>query len=149
MNSNVWKIGSRWSDTGTKESAIIDIFRKHQIVFIGGKETDRFQKEVNIGDYIAIADGFLVNTLAKITSEAKKITDFGIYFSDEEKTRFDCEDWVFGAKVNIVELKDTIIYKKIGTLCKASQIEKEVIQKYDENLNRFEIKASTQKLDVF
>ena len=42
MNSNVWKIGSRWSHTGTRKSSIIDIFRKYQIVFLG-VETIRFE----------------------------------------------------------------------------------------------------------
>lgn len=146
MNSNVWKIGSRWSDTGTRESSIIDIFRKYQIVFLG-VETIRFENEVKVGDYIAIADGFDVNTLAKVISEPKKITAFDIEFTDEEKSRFGYEDSVFGVKVYIVELKETIYYKKIGAFCKAVQIENIVIQKYEENLNRFEIKASTKKLE--
>lgn len=37
---NVWKIASRWSYTGTKESSILDIFRKYGIVF-AGKKTEK------------------------------------------------------------------------------------------------------------
>lgn len=148
MSSNVWKIGSRWSDTGTKESSIIDVFRKHQIVFIGGDETDRFQVDVKIGDYLAIADGLSINTLAKVTSNPKMITAFGIDFSDEEKTRFHYEDWVFGVKVNIVELKDVITCTR-GKFFKAIHLRETVIAQYEKNLNRFEIEASTKRLDDF
>jgi Protein of unknown function DUF262 len=148
MSSNVWKIGSRWSDTGTKESIIIDIFRKHQVVFISGEETKRFQNEVKIGDFFAIADGLSINTVAKVISEPKKITDFGIDFTDEEKTRFDFEDWVIGIKVNIVELKETINCTR-GKFFKAIHLKDIVIKKYEENLNRFEINASVYKVAKF
>ena len=46
MSNNVWKVGSRWSINGNKESSIIDIFRKYQIVFLGSEERGRFLNEV-------------------------------------------------------------------------------------------------------
>jgi hypothetical protein len=146
MSDNVWKVGSRWSDTGTKESSIIDIFRKYQIVFLGSVERGRFQNEVKTGDYIAIADGFNVCTISKVLSEPMPITELGIEFTEEEKNRFTFEDWVIGAKVHIVELKNdnNIYYKERGAFCRANQINNEVIQKYDENQKKFEIAASTQ-----
>lgn len=146
MNNNVWKIGSRWSNSGTKESSIIDIFRKYQIVFLGAEERVRFQNEVKTGDYIAIADGFNVPTVSKVLSEPMSITELGIEFTEDEKNRFTFEDWVIGAKVHIVELKNenSIYYKERGAFCRANQITDEVIQKYDENQKKFEIAASTQ-----
>ncbi len=146
MSNNVWKVGSRWSINGTKESSIIDIFRKYQIVFLGSEERGRFLNEVKTGDYIAIADGFNVYTVSKVLSEPKPITELGIEFTEEEKNRFTFEDWVIGAKVHIVELKNdnNIYYKERGAFCRANQINYEVIQKYDENQKKFEIAASTQ-----
>ena len=146
MSNNVWKVGSRWSINGTKESSIIDIFRKYQIVFLGSEERGRFLNEVKTGDYIAIADGFNVYTVSKVLSEPKPITELGIEFTEEEKNRFTFEDWVIGVKVHIVELKNdnNIYYKERGAFCRANQINYEVIQKYDENQKKFEIAASTQ-----
>jgi len=143
---NVWKVGSRWSDDGNKESSIIDIFRKYQIVFLGSIERVRFQNEVKPGDYIAIADGFNVCTVSKVLSEPMPITELGLEFTEEETNRFAFEDWVIGTKVHIVELENdnNIYYKERGAFCKAIQISSEVIQKYDENQKKFEIAASTQ-----
>lgn len=146
MNNNVWKIGSRWSETGTRDSSIIDVFRKYQVVFLG-TERERFLKEVKNGDYMAIADGFTINTLAKVIGEPKKITELGINFTEEEKKRFTYEDWVIGVKVRIEELEniDSIYYEKIGTFCRAKQIENEVVEKFNDAQRKFEIKASTEK----
>ena len=149
MSNNVWKIGSRWSDNGSKESAIIDIFRKYQVVFLGTNR-ERFLKEIKEGDYIAIADGFSINTVAKVIGEPKKITDLGIDFTEEEKSRFIYEDWVIGVRVRIEELKseDSIYYKKIGAFCRAKKIGVEVVKKFDETQRKFEIKASTETLET-
>ncbi len=134
MGNRVWKIGSRWSVEGSNQSSIIDIFRKYQIVFLGSKERDRFKSEVKKGDYIAIGDGFNVNTLSKVLIEPLPITQLGIQFTDEEKNRFSFEDWVIGAKVHIVELKvnEMIYYKERGAFCEAKQISNEVITKYEQ-----------------
>ena len=59
---NVWKVGSRWSDKGTPDSSIISIFRRNSIVFVGEDTArERFQNEVKVGDYFAIADGYKVD----------------------------------------------------------------------------------------
>lgn len=50
----VRKVASRWSDTGCPESSILDIFRRHNVVFVG-----RFQNrfcQISVGDLIAISD---------------------------------------------------------------------------------------------
>ena len=53
--SNVWKIGSRWSEYGTWDSRIITIFRRSGVIFVGGYSAQRFFDEVSLGDYFAIA----------------------------------------------------------------------------------------------
>ncbi len=143
--SNVWKVGSRWSHSGTKKSSIIDIFRKHQVVFIGNDD-GRFKREVKRDDIIAIADGFSINTLAKVISEPASVTELNIEFSDGDKKRFYYHSSVIGVKVRIVELKDSIIYKKRTSFCSANKIAQEVHQKFQESFSRFEINASTKTI---
>ena len=129
---NVWKIGARWSTTGTSESLIIDIFKKYQIVFLG-EETERFLDEVKIGDYIAIANGLIVDTLGQIIDIPKSVTDLGFDFTEEEKSRFTYEDWVAGAKVNIVRLNVEDVFSCTrGTFFKANAIHDEVIEKFNQ-----------------
>ena len=144
--SNVWKVGSRWSKHGSPESSIIDIFRKHNVVFIGDNR-DRFLNAVKPHDYIAIADGFKIYILSKVISEPKPITEFGIQFSEEELQRFDYDDWVVGVQVHIVEIGDrSFSYKKMGSFFKANSIARKVENLYEEENKRFEITASTSYL---
>lgn len=44
---NVWKIASRWSDKGTPESTVLDIFRKYQVLF-AGRERDYIKNYVKV-----------------------------------------------------------------------------------------------------
>jgi hypothetical protein len=59
---NVWKVGCRWSDSGAPESSIISIFRRSGIVFVGD---DKKFEQVRRGDYLAIADGYNVVSIAR------------------------------------------------------------------------------------
>lgn len=34
--ANVWKIGSRWDAAGKKKFSILSIFRRNNVVFVGG-----------------------------------------------------------------------------------------------------------------
>lgn len=130
---NVWKIGARWSTTGTSQSLIIDIFKKYQIVFLG-EETERFLNDVKIGDYIAIADGLIVDTLGQVIDMPKSVIHLGFDFTKEEKERFTYEEWVVGAKVNIVKLKPEEAFSCTrGVFFKANAIHDKVIEKFNEN----------------
>ena len=128
---NVWKIGVRWSTTGMSESLIIDIFKKYQIVFLG-EETERFLNDVKVGDYIAIADGLKVDSLAQVIDMPKSVIHLGFDFTKKEKERFTYEEWVVGAKVNIIRLnpEDTFSCTR-GTFFKAKSIHNEVIEKFN------------------
>jgi len=111
---NVWKIASRWSDTGTKASSILDLFRKYGIVFVGtNKATARVRNEVKVGDIIAISDGKKIVSVGKVIGEPIEITHFE--FQEEDKKRFHYEDWVIGFKVEIYNLnQDEIFETKFG-----------------------------------
>ncbi len=148
--SNVWKIGCRWSENGTRESSIISVFRRNNVVFLG-TEIDRFEKEVKSGDYFAIANGHTVVAVAKAIDNPKKLSEFTIKTNESEEVYFkyvDCKDWVLGVKVHIVDLdkENQIKYKKMGTFFAANQIWNEVKDKYENQNKRFSIKSFTYSL---
>ncbi len=116
---NVWKIASRWSDTGTEESSIIDIFRKYNIVF-AGRKTDYIKQNVEIGDYIAVTDGKTVVSVGIVLGEPKPLTEFDIDKKDIKSERFDYEDWVIAIKVVLFDLDKNDYFQYIqGTFHQA------------------------------
>lgn len=147
--TNVWKIGSRWSDYGTPNSSIISIFRRHNIVFVGAKKSrERFLKEVKYGDYFAIADGYNVVAVARAIDNPTFLKNLKTITIGYELDRFnynDCKNWVVGARVRIVDLqeKERFLYKKRHSFCKANQIWKKVINQYENQYNKFSINSYT------
>ena len=57
---NIWKIATRWSDKGGKNSSIIDIFRKYNILFAGRKHKknkelyDRYNEDYSVSSKFSI-----------------------------------------------------------------------------------------------
>ena len=102
--SQVWKVGSRWSETGTKDSSVLDIFRKYSVVFVGVR-TKMFN-EIQEGDLIGIADGRKIVAVGNATTPPKPITEMGIGFSKEDIARFDCEEWVYGCRVSFTDIPE-------------------------------------------
>lgn len=152
--ANVWKIGSRWSDYGSWSSRIISIFRRSEVVFLGNKATERFNREVRMGDYFAIADGYHIPAVAKAVSNPMPLND--MIAKNMIKVRpgdpFDLNEdysWCYGVKVKIVDLPKELhlTYEKRGTFFKADSIAKDVIRLYEDNLsNQFDIKARTYRI---
>lgn len=151
--SNVWKVGSRWSDNGTKESSIISIFRRNNVVFVG--QEDRriaFRDSVKQGDYIAIADGYTIVAVAKAISTPTCITKLNIRVTTEEAMRFnpqDCNpDDVYAVKVKIVDLDEAhyLYYEKRISFCRVYQCADEIIDLYENSNKRFKIKSNTYTL---
>ena len=111
---NVWKIGSRWSDTGTRDSSVLDIFDKHQIVF-AGREIEKIKSNVKVGDLIVIADGLKIVRVGQVISTPREITTFTMFDADDKK-RFDYNDNNIGFRVIIFKLsEDEIFDTKMGT----------------------------------
>ncbi len=100
--NRVWKVASRWSETGHKESSILDIFRSHNIVFVG-KLQEEFNK-IREGDLIAISDGRTIVGLGLAASTPQPITCMGINFTKKENEAFDYVEEVIGCRVSITEL---------------------------------------------
>ena len=113
-SQNVWKVGSRWSHTGTVESSIIDLFRRNNIVFTN-RNTHLFER-IKEGDLIAVSDGFKIIALGLATSSPKPITQFTIQISSKESEIFSPDDSTWGCKISFIDLKeqDYFTYKKRG-----------------------------------
>ena len=138
---NVWKIASRWSDTGIKQSSILDIFRKYGIVF-AGRGTEKIKKSIKKGDLVAISDGLKVVSIAKIISLPTPITSYDI--KDEDKQRFDYEDWVVAFRVEIYNLNDYEIFTtKMGTFHGMGKYSKKIKELYNSKLSTVDFEINT------
>lgn len=100
--NRVWKVASRWSEKGHAESSILDIFRRHNVVFVG-KFQDRF-RQIAEGDLIVISDAKTVVAMGLATTPAQPVTDLGIEFTEEDLGRFDFDDYVLGCRLSFTDL---------------------------------------------
>jgi len=126
--ANIWKVGSRWSDYGAKRTCIISVFRRNNVVFVGND--DSFLS-VKAGDYLAIADGYTIVSIAKAVKDAEKLKEMTIKWSikeDERKLLNDFLEYAIGVKVQIFDLKsddnsDRLYYQKMKSFCQIKQKE--------------------------
>ena len=143
---NVWKIASRWSDTGTENSSIIDIFRKYNIVF-AGRNTDYIKKSVRKNDLIAVTDGITVVSVGIILSKPKPLNEFEFDKSEIDEFKFNkynidefkkdlkeknvpYEEWIPAFKVKLYNLheKETFEYTR-GTFNKVHKPYDNIVKK--------------------
>lgn len=134
---NVWKVASRWSESGTVESSILDLFRRYNVVFVG-KNTGAFQ-QISVGDLIAISDGRKVVAFGRAQSTAAPLPELAIDFSPEDLARFDYEDWVFGCRVSLVDLKEAdYLHYRPSAFHAVRQRAEEFRELYTSYVERFE-----------
>ncbi len=153
--SNCWKIGSRWSVDGSESSRIITIFRRSNVVFVGGDAAKRFHDQVKKGDYFAIADGIYVVAVARAVSDVKHLPEMIreglIKVRDGEP--FDLSknfDGCYGVEVKIVGLpkQDQFEYLKRGTFFSANKYSNRIKELYDTKVNNtFDITANVLSED--
>ena len=147
---NIWKIASRWSDDGNRNSSIIDIFRKYNIVFAGRKQDD-IKRLVKPNDIIALSDGTTVVSVVKVTDIPKPITEFNFDELDRNSGRFNYNDRVIGFKVYLYDLKSKDWFKyNRGTFHGVNEPHrskiKSLFEKYNEDYlikSKFSINAKT------
>ena len=152
--ANVWKIGSRWSEYGACDSRIISVFRRSEAVFLGNDDADRFFREVKVGDYFAIADGYCIPAVAKAVSEPMPLNDMinKNMIKVRKNEPFDITEdysWCYGVKVKIVDLplEKHLYYEKRGTFFKANSIANKIKKLYEENLShQFDIQSHTYRI---
>jgi uncharacterized protein with ParB-like and HNH nuclease domain len=156
---NVWKIGSRWNDSGNANASLIRIFRRSNVVFNGSTKTIDYFKKVQKGDYFAIADGYKIVAVAKAISDVMTLremfeknilkirqTDTLNGASAEEELRAS-QDIALGVRVKLVDLADAhklFEYKKMGAFFYAKSIKEHVMELYEtEGASKFDITSST------
>ena len=112
---NVWRIGSRWSDNGTPETEIFDVFLKSGLIFMGNEYLrNKFLNNVKDGDYFVINSGTTVKAVATAVSDAFCLYDEDFdyeneCFKSEIYTEFDFSDassYAVGCWVKIYELTE-------------------------------------------
>ena len=147
--ANIWKVGSRWSDSGTKESCIISVFRRNNVVFVGNNERIL---SVKAGDYLAIADGYNIISVAKAIKDAEYVEDMTTKWSikDEEREILgEFEDYAAGIKVKIVDFKpnDRLKYPERGSFCQISirqkKLREKIVEKFENQGKQFSIESYT------
>lgn len=154
--ANVWKVGSRWSDKGSRETSVLSIFRRNNVVFVGSsdKTRARFIQKVKKDDFLAIADGRQIVAIAKAISSPALLKDLKRIEITEADFNFDYDvekNWVVGVKVNIVEIDErdygSFHYWKMGTFFAVNaKLAKDVQGYYDKQCTRFSIKSYTATL---
>lgn len=152
----VWKIGSRWSSNGAKESSVISVFRRSGIVFLGTDAAERFNREVKCGDYFAIADGQTIQAVAKAIANPRPLNEFiaegAIKVRDEKFYLTVDYTGCYGVRVKIVDIPQsiaTIKYKDRRAFVNITpnSIAKELIKIYEDNLSsQFDIKSRTYRI---
>lgn len=100
---SVWKVGSRWSYDGNADSSILEIFRRHSIVFVG-KDQHLFE-QIKVGDLIAIGDGVTVVALGRVNVAPKPLPEFRIPFSRSEEETIEPRDEILTCRVEFIDLK--------------------------------------------
>lgn len=120
---NIWKIASRWSETGTHESSILDIFIKNGIAFILPEGNDL--SAIQIDDLIAITDGQMIVAVAKAACVARKISQMpGVHISQGDQDRISgCYAEIEGVKIRyypatLLEKNAFIPYTPIKRFCR-------------------------------
>jgi len=106
---NIWKIASRWHGNGHHQFSILDIFLKHQVAFFhpdGGCDPSAIQ----LGDLIAVSDGYQIVAVAKAASLPGKMIHLpGFHLSERDHERIDhCINEVEGLKIHW--LPDTLLF---------------------------------------
>ncbi len=100
----VWKVGSRWSLDGNEVSSVLDVFRRHRVVFVG-KEQKRFSQVVE-RDLMLVSDGKTVAAMGRVLAPPRELVDLAIPFTPDELERFDLEPGVSACRIDFVELND-------------------------------------------
>ncbi|MBN2894645.1 MAG: DUF262 domain-containing protein [Campylobacterales bacterium] len=141
----VWKIASRWSTTGTKASSVLEVFKRYGIVF-AGKEQERIQSDVQIGDLIAVSDGKKIVAIAKAIGKPTAITAFELDKADQGDFY---RPSTIAIRVEMIFLEaDDVFSTRIGVFHKIDTHAGRIKQLYEEYLqdNSFQIEAYSWSL---
>lgn len=148
--ARVWKVGSRWHEHGAAGTSIKDFFLQYNIAIIGtDSDHARVLRDVKIGDYIALADGYTIIAVGRVFEKPRRLreynfknTDFPGWYENHESN--------VGIRADFRPLTgaERFEYKKMRTFCEAFQIAGKVIELYKNLFNPFSIKPSTNLMGL-
>ena len=143
--NRVWKVGSRWSHDGNAGSCILDLFRRHRVVFVG-HDHDRFEM-MREGDLIAISSGKRVVALGRAMGNPVPFAQLGDLHGHVDWSSFDTDGIGLACRISFQDLTaDEFVNYCIGAFHevhdRAEQF-RELYRSYQESRERdeFSIKA--------
>ncbi len=89
-----WKLGCNW---GKGKPNFYDLLKEKSIVICA-------EHDMQIGDIVAVANGYTVVALAEIIEDKRSVTTIPELESDFSSYEIDYEDWNYVAKCKIYEL---------------------------------------------
>ncbi len=98
----VWKVGSRWNETGAPGNSVLTLFERHGVVFTGSSR--RLFERIKPGDLLAITDGTRVMAIGRVTSSPMAITKFD--FHGDLEMRGYVDDGVVACRAAITPLEE-------------------------------------------
>lgn len=104
QNSQVWKVGSRWSQDGHAESCILDLFRKHHIVFVG-HDHEQFAR-IEEGDLVIISSGTRVVAFGRAMETPRPISETGLDLSSPDWPNIKTADIGLACRISFQDLKE-------------------------------------------
>ncbi|MCF6238432.1 MAG: DUF262 domain-containing protein, partial [Candidatus Marinimicrobia bacterium] len=133
---SVWKVGSRWSYDGNAGSSILDIFRRHNVVFSNANH-DRFH-QINPGDLIAVSDGKVIVALGRVNSRVTTLNELNLPFTEQESGRVDPNEPVPAVRLSFIDLKEEdFIDYRIGAIHRVHERAEQLIELYQSYDNRY------------
>lgn len=146
--STVWKVGSRWSCTGTVQSSILDkVFRKYKVIFVGTK--DHIFGRIQDGDLIGISDAKYIVAIAQAQGVPRPLGEFSSIIPEDVINAYGHS--VPACRVSFMDLsqEDRFIYGRRGACHKLhGEAEARITEFFSRYHNDecFAIQASTRTL---
>jgi hypothetical protein len=97
-------VGSRWSFDGNTRSCILDLFRQHNVVFVGN-EHGHFSRILE-GDLIIVSSGTRVVALGRAMTDPKPFDETGVQFSFGAWPHVRREDIGLTCRISYQDLKE-------------------------------------------
>ncbi len=102
QSKTVWKVASRWSEDGNSGSSILQLFRRHNVVFVGTKQ--HLFRQIEEGSLVAVSDGKKVVALGVVHSPVTPLTDLNLTFTQEELGPVEPNESILAVRLSFMDL---------------------------------------------
>lgn len=134
---SVWKVASRWSWDGNEGSSILQLFRRHNVVFVGTKQ--HLFRQINEGDLIAVSDGKKVVALGVVHSQVTPLLKLKLTFSAEELAQVEPNASILAVRLSFTDLdEDDYVDYRIGAVHRVRKRSEQFINLYTSYQMRYQ-----------